>query len=140
MQYVGPLALALTIPLLVALSVATGERGYCRMIHLVAKPLGLGAIAIWLLWWGRRGDFATWTLRQKLAWTGSFIAVFLFHALWCDDRGAIALQSTRMRRGSRPGGMAALPRSALARILSGARRTAPRAQALPAARRIACRA
>jgi hypothetical protein len=80
MQYVGPLALALTIALLVAVSVATGERGYCRMIHLVAKPLGLGAIAIWLLWWGRRADFAAWTLRQKLAWTGLFIAVFLFHA------------------------------------------------------------
>jgi hypothetical protein len=79
MRYVGPLALALTAALLVAVSLATGERGYCRMIHLVAKPLGLGMIAVWLFWWGRRARFDLWTARRRLAWIALFAAVLVLH-------------------------------------------------------------
>ena len=64
MRYVGLLALALMVVLLVAVSLATGERGYCRMIHLIAKPLGLGR--------GRRGAHRPAPARQRITtnWCG----------------------------------------------------------------------
>src|SRR5689334_6530755 len=80
MRVLGPVTLVLTAVLLVAVALATGEQGYCRMIHLVAKPVGLGALALWALLWTRRHDPAQWRPAAKLAWIGLFVAVFALHA------------------------------------------------------------
>ena len=79
MRYVGPFALLLTIVVLMVVSLATGERGYCRMVHLAAKPVGLGLIALWLLSWGRRARFETWTALQRTVWIALFVGVLGLH-------------------------------------------------------------
>jgi uncharacterized membrane protein len=80
MRFVGPIILLVTAALLAATALATGEHGYCRMIHLVAKPLGLGALALWAFLWCRRRSPSEWTLAAKSAWIAIFVAMFGLHA------------------------------------------------------------
>jgi hypothetical protein len=80
MRHLGSISLLLTAAMLVGISLATEERGYCRMVHLVAKPVGLGAIAVWVYLWENRSDIAGWAFAAKLAWAGMFVGAFAFHA------------------------------------------------------------
>jgi hypothetical protein len=81
MRHLGSISLLLTAAMLIGISLATGERGYCRMLHLVAKPVGLGAFAVWAYRWESRSDIAAWTFAARFAWAGVFVAALAIHAV-----------------------------------------------------------
>jgi hypothetical protein len=72
--------LLLTAALLVGVALANDEQGYCRMIHIVAKPLGLGLLALLIFLWSRRRPLSEWRQAAKLLWMGVFVAAFALHA------------------------------------------------------------
>ena len=81
MRHLGSISLILTAAMLVGISLAAGERGYCRMVHLVAKPSGLGAIAVWIYLWESRNDISAWPFAARFSWAGVFAAAFAIHAV-----------------------------------------------------------
>lgn len=86
-------SLVVTILALAIISILHGERGYCRLVHLVIKPVVLGALALVMLVLMRRHDVARWRPWKRaglVALCGLAFAVHLGGALFsypgaCED-------------------------------------------------------
>lgn len=72
-------SLIATTVALATISILHGERGYCRLVHLVIKPAVLGALALVMLVLMRRQDVAHWRPWKKAGIVALFGLVFAIH-------------------------------------------------------------
>lgn len=72
-------SLLATILSLVTISILHGERGYCRLVHLVIKPAVLGALAVALHILLRREDVARWRPWKKAGLVAVCVLAFAVH-------------------------------------------------------------